>query len=91
MIFVNIPPFFSFGCAHTQTSSLSSCKSNYGIGSGHLFGVCAENCHQLYIGEVVVVIIVKVVEEFVRITIMVFIAHVRDPLPDNFDLQSKRE
>lgn len=91
MIFVNIPPFFSFGFAHAQTSSMSTCKSSHCIWSRYLFRVCAENRHQLCIGEVVVVIVVKVVEEFVRVTIVVFIAHVRDPLPDNFDLQSKHE
>ena len=35
----------------------------------------------------IVVVMVQMIEEFVRITVVVFVAHVGDSLPDDFDLR----
>ena len=90
IIFVNIPPFFSFGCA-------AACK-RYGrpavslkipSGATNLFRIRAEDRHQLQICEVIIVVVIKVVEEFVSVAIVVFVAHVGNSLPNNLNLQSK--
>jgi hypothetical protein len=56
-----------------------------------LFRVRAKNRHQLDVCKVVIVVIIQMIEELVCVSGVVFVAHIHDPLPNNFDLRAWKE